>query len=49
MNASTKEELDHLNDEILNLFEELEAFVEKEKKFDVHKIPAKTFAAIDVR
>ena len=47
MNAFEKEEFDHLNNEALALFEQLDAYVEKTKKFPMSKMQAKIFKALD--
>jgi hypothetical protein len=49
MNSFEKEELDGLNDEALRLFEELEAFIEKEDKFPVSQLQNKIFKALDTK
>jgi hypothetical protein len=49
MNSFEKGELDGLNDEALRLFEELEAFMEKEGKFPVSQLQNKIFKALDTK
>ena len=49
LNSASKGEINNLNNEILNLFEELEAYVENKNLFDVSKIQSKTFGALDIK
>lgn len=49
MNSFEKKEIDVLNSQTLELFEELEDFIEKTKKFPLHEIQGKTFRALDAK
>ncbi|CAI2361768.1 unnamed protein product [Moneuplotes crassus] len=49
MNSFTKEQLDLLNNEALALFDELEGYIEKTKKFPLFKLQGKVFKALDIK
>lgn len=45
--SDSKEDYNELNNEALELFDELEAYIAKAKKYPVHQIPEKTFKVLD--
>jgi hypothetical protein len=49
LNSFDKKEIDVLNSQALELFEELENFIEKTKKFPLHEMQGKRFRALDAK